>query len=136
MKTKLLLLLLALSTFGCGSKLPMYTASGEKIIMVQKEVQLYRKKPFIWPAKGWVAATEEELIFIPLPHSNLFPVYVYGKDSTFIKLDEIDRFQKKQWALVLPFALEVITKDGTRHPFVTVRRNKLMYKIDEARGRE
>ncbi|MFT2007067.1 hypothetical protein ACMA1I_00190 [Pontibacter sp. 13R65] len=132
MKTNVIVAIVAaLFASGCQSKAPMYSASGEKLVMVQKNVELHRKSPNIWPAKGWVAATEEELIFVPQPQYWPVPVYVHGRDSTFVRLNEIDRFEKKNRLLILPMGLDVITKDGTRYPFVTARREKLINELTQ-----
>ncbi|TXK52801.1 hypothetical protein FVR03_00040 [Pontibacter qinzhouensis] len=132
MKTTFALVMLAaLFTFGCQHKTPMYSASGEKLVMVQKNVELHRKSPNIWPARGWVAATEDELIFVPQPQYWPVPVYVHGRDSTFVRLKEIDRFEKKNRLLILPMGLDVVTKDGTRYPFVTARREKLINQLTQ-----
>ncbi len=122
-KRKLMLLVLVIGAFGCRPKMPLYTASGEKVLVAQKDVSLFRKDPKIWAARGYVAATKEELIFIPLPH---FGIPIHGQDSTFIRLQDIKELQKKKWMLVFPFRLDIITKEGTRYPFVSVDRDRLI----------
>ncbi len=97
--------------------------------MVQRDVSLYRKTPKVWPAKGKVLATAEELIFIPTPYFG--GLYVNGRDSTYINLNGVRGFKDKKWMLVFPFGLEVITADSATYSFVAVRRNELARKMEE-----
>ncbi|AKD02919.1 hypothetical protein PKOR_07010 [Pontibacter korlensis] len=130
----LLSLLLLVSAAGCSKRVPSYTSSGKEVLMVQKNVELYRKKPHIWPAKGWVAATENELIFVPSPYYG--GLYINGRDSTFIQLRDIVGLEEKRWMLMFPYRLEVTTSDSSVYSFVTVRRSELIRKINELKLEE
>jgi len=121
------LIMLLLGIVGCATKQPVYTSSGEEVVTVQKQVELYRKKPPVWPAKGRVVAIADELVFIPTPHFGGF--YVHGRDSTFIPLNDVARLEEKKWLLVFPFKLKVITHDGSGYTFVSVRRDRLAKEI-------
>ena len=125
MRAKWLILLLGMA--GCATKQPVYTSPGQEARIVQKQVELYRNKPAIWPAKGRVVAVEDKLVFIPTPHFG--GIYIHGRDSTFIPLHEVVRLEEKRWLLVFPFKLKVITQDGPGYTFVSVRRDRLAREI-------
>lgn len=123
------MLLLVLCCLGCASGQMPYAASGQEVRWEQDNVSLFRKKPHIWPAKGKVILTDEELQFIPTPYYWIFNVH--GRDTTTVRLSDIAALQKEQWLLVYPFGLEVITSDGKHYPFVTWRRSKLAQAIEQ-----
>jgi hypothetical protein len=124
---KLLLILTLAGLAGCSRQVPAYTSSGEAVLMAQHNVSLYRKAPKVWPAKGKVIATADELIFIPTPHYGV--LHVSGRDSTYINSGAVVGLREKRWMLVFPFGLEVVTADSTTYSFVTVRRSELVRKI-------
>ena len=128
MKTRILILvLLVIVTFGCGGKMPQYTSSGKKVLVVEGDISLYRNKPHIWAAKGKALLTREELLFIPTPY--YWTINVNGTDTTVIKLNNIEELRKKPWALIFPFGLSINMKDGTSYSFGTVRRDRLIQEI-------
>lgn len=132
MSAKWLFLLLAL--MGCAPKQPAYTSSGQEARIVQKQVELYRNKPAIWPAKGRLVVIADKLVFIPTPHFGT--LYIHGRDSTFIPLNEVARLEKKKWLLVFPFKLQVMTRDGLGYTFVSVRRDRLAREIRQLKKKE
>ncbi|PTX22290.1 hypothetical protein C8N40_101112 [Pontibacter mucosus] len=119
--------LLMLGVAGCATRQPAYTSSGEKVLTVQKQVELYRSKPPVWPAKGRLVAIADKLVFIPTPHFGT--LYIHGRDSTFIPLNEVARLEEKRWLLVFPFKLQVMTHDGSGYTFVSARRDRLAREI-------
>ncbi|MBF9255675.1 hypothetical protein I2I11_20425 [Pontibacter sp. 172403-2] len=125
--TKSAILLLVIASFGCSRKVPLGTYSGEKIVMIQRNVSLYRNKPHIWPAKGRVIATNDNLLFVPTPYFGM--INIHGRDTTIIRMDKIKRLRPKRWMLLFPFGLEVTTDGGKSYAYVTVRRKKLVQEI-------
>jgi hypothetical protein len=128
---RLSILLLTLVSFGCSKEVAYRTSSGDSIVMSQHNVSLYRDKPHIWPAKGKVIATDDELLFIPTPYFGIFNLN--GRDTTVIKTNTIELVQPGNWSLIFPFELEVMTNDGKSYSFVTVRRGELSRKIEQLR---
>lgn len=126
--------LLMLGVAGCATRQPTYTSSGEKVLAVQKQVELYRSKPPIWPAKGRLVVIADELVFIPTPHFG--GLYIHGRDSTFIPLNDVARLEEKKWLLVFPFKLQVMTRDGLGYTFISVRRDRLVREIRKLQGEE
>ncbi len=126
--------MLVVGMVGCATKQPAYTSSGKEVLVVQKQVELYRKKPPVWPAKGRLVAIADDLVFIPTPHFGL--LYLHGRDSTFIPLSKVARLEDKKWLLVFPFKLEVITQDGSGYTFVSARRDRLARQIRKLQGEE
>ncbi|MCX2740433.1 hypothetical protein [Pontibacter anaerobius] len=120
-------LLMLLALMSCSQKMPTYTSSDIDILMEQKHVELYRKAPKVWPAKGRVVATADELIFIPSPYFGA--LYLNGQDSTVINLRDTVILEKKPWMWVFPFGIEITTGEGVNYSFVSVRRNELIEKI-------
>lgn len=113
---------------GCSQKMPAHTSSGEVILV--RNISLYRSKPHIWPAKGKLVATKNELLFIPTPH--YWVLNLHGRDTTVIEVDSIEQLHTDRWMLVFPFRLDVKT-DSNSYPFVTVKRDKLAKEIRRLR---
>ncbi|SFG63625.1 hypothetical protein [Pontibacter chinhatensis] len=126
--------LLMLGVAGCATRQPAYTSSGKEVLTVQKQVELYRNKPPIWPAKGRLVVIADKLVFIPTPHFGT--LHIHGRDSTFIPLDDVARLEEKKWLLVFPFKLQVMTRDGLGYTFVSVRRDRLVREIRKLQGEE
>lgn len=123
-------LLLVVGSAGCGTTNLYRTAKNKQVLWAQG-ANLYRKKPYIIPAEGWVAVTKEELIFIP--SVGIIGPIIFGNDSTFIKLENIERFEKKQWLFIFPNRLHVIMEDGKRYRVVTWKRDKLIWNIRQVK---
>ncbi|TPE42710.1 hypothetical protein [Pontibacter mangrovi] len=126
-----ILLLLLLIAAGCATKSPLNTSKGKEVLMEQRDVSLYRRTPKVWPAKGKVIATSDELIFVPSPYFG--GLYINGKDSTHISLSEIKDFRKEGWMLLFPFGAKLITDADTTYDFISVRRNELIQSINQAK---
>jgi hypothetical protein len=128
---KLAVALLLVGVAGCSKKQAAYTSTGEEVLMEQRNVSLYRKAPKVWPAKGKVLITVDELIFVPTPYFGA--LYINGRDSTYISLSEIKDFREDSWIAVFPFRAKLVTDAGATYDFVTVRRSEFMQSINQAK---
>lgn len=131
--TGVTLLLLGIAA-GCATKQAQHTTTGKEVLTEQPNVSLYRKAPKVWPAKGKVLFTADELVFIPTPYFGA--LHINGRDSTYIRLSDMEDLREDSWMLLFPFKLKLTTGAGAEYTLVTARRRELIRKIREAQQEE
>jgi hypothetical protein len=122
--------LLIIGPLGCVTKQPSYSAIAGNVLAVQRDVFLYRNKVHIWPAKGIVIITKDDLLFIPTPY---YGINIGNRDTTSVNLKNIDNLREFRSAFSSTFGLDVITKDGKNYSFVTRSPQKLLRDIQRVK---